>query len=240
MIAAAVEVNDLGFKRRHIGLALHGVAPDVDLAVLGHSRDGFARGRDIHDGLALQPRRNLGERGGFILVAGVGHRAVGHQGDILVIRQRDLGDLALILAADLDIGHVAVAPEVEIAVRADDGGELVARFELHHVPIRAAGLHGLLHVIGEFILLKARVAPDVDLAVRVHRDDVIRTGGNLHQIGALDLVRDVRHVDFIGDAGVSPRIQLALVVNADAIGVAGGYVLHAVIQQRLRHLHHVA
>ena len=153
MVAAAVDVHDFRAQLRHVGLALHGVAPDIDLAVLGNGRDGFARRRDIHDGLALQARRNLGKRRSFILVAGVSDGAVGQQGDILVIRQRDLGDLALILAADLDIGHVAVAPEVEVAIGADDGGKLVARFELDHVPVVAACLHGLLHIVGELVLL---------------------------------------------------------------------------------------
>ena len=68
---------------------------------------------------------------------------------------------------------------------------------------------------------------------------MVRTGGDLRQVSRLDFVRNVRNVNLIGDAGVAPGIQLAFVVNADAVGVAGGNILHAVCKQRLRHFHHV-
>ena len=115
-------------------LPLMSFAADDDLPILGNRGDGLARGRDIHDPLALQCCGNLGERRVLALCAGVGHRAVLEQRDIGVLRQRNLVNLTVIRGFHLDVGHVAVSPEVEVAVGGDDGGELVARLELHHVP----------------------------------------------------------------------------------------------------------
>ena len=69
---------------------------------------------------------------------------------------------------------------------------------------------------------------------------MVRTGGDLRQVSRLDFVRNVRNVNLIRDAGMTPGIDFTLVVNADAVGIAGGNILDAVVQQRLRHIHHVA
>ena len=241
MVAAAVELGDLRAEFRHVVFALGGAAPDDNLAILGQRSNGLRGRRNVHRAvLALDFVRDAGEGRVLILVSGVGDGAIGHQRDVLVLGQRDLGNLALELGLDLNVGHVAVAPEIAVAISGNDRGELVAGFQLDNLPVLAALLHGLFHVGAELVLLEARVAPDIDLTVLRKRDDVVRTGSDHGQIRRADFIRHISDVDLFGDAGVTPDVKLTIDVGTDAVGVACSDIRNAGLEHRFRHGHHVA
>ena len=131
--------------------------------------------------------------------------------------------MALDVLLDLDIAHVLVAPGVDLAVLGDGHGELVAGLQLHEAQI-PVGNHGSLELGGQHALTQPVVAPDINLAFVIQRGDMVVAGGNLHDIGLLDLLGDLRQVNLIGHFGVAPGIDLTRVGDADGIGGAGGNI----------------
>ena len=234
VVASAANLDDLRAQLRHLVLALHARAPDIDLALVRHCCHGGRRCGDIHDLLALQALGNLGEGAALVLVASVGHRAVLLQDDILVGRQGNLGNVALILGADLDIRHVAVAPQVQVAVIRHHSRELVGGLQLDDIP---ALLHGLGHLGGELVLLQAGVAPYIQLAVLVQSHGVVGAAGQLHQRGILHCLRNVGQINLVGNAGHAPGVDVAVRVKADAVGIAGRDIRHLALHGT-GNLHH--
>ena len=216
VVQAAVELHGLGAHFGDLILAVHDIAPDGDLAVFVHGGAGVAGGGNVHDVAEL---RHGGD--GVGLEAAVGDGAVVQQGDIVIGGQGDLFHMPLDVLFDLDIAHVLVAPGVDLAVLGDGHGELIPRLQLHEAQV-AVGDHGSLELRGQDVLTQPVVAPDINLTFVVQGGDVVVAGGNLHDVGFLNLLGNLRQVDLIGDLGIAPGVDLARVGDADGVGGAGG------------------
>ena len=109
VVAAAVKLDGLAFKRGDLVLAVGAGAPDDDGAVFLDRRNRVAGRCDVNDA-GIKPLRDA-DKGVVLLEAGIDDRAVLGQRDIRAGRQGDLLDVTLIFLLDLDVGLVAVAPE---------------------------------------------------------------------------------------------------------------------------------
>ena len=218
VVAAAVEFDRLALKCRNVFFAVGAGAPDDDGAVFLDRRDRVAGRCNVND-TGIQSVRDADE-GVILLETRVDSCAVFGQGDIPASGQSDFFDVALIFLFDLDIGLIAVAPEEQFTVFGDSRGELVAGLDLLDAEVLAVG-GGHLDLVGNAVLPKAFVAPDIDRAVFVERDDMVIACRDVDDLGLTHLVGDVLQIDGIGDLGVAPDIDVAVGIRADAVGRAG-------------------
>ena len=229
VIPAAVQLDGLALKRGDVVFAVGTGAPDDDCAVFLDCSDSIAGGRNIDD-TGVEPIRNADKRV-ILLEAAVDGCSVLGQGNIASGRQGDLFNVALVFFFDLDIRLVSVAPEEQFTVFGDSRGELVAGFDLLDAKVLAIG-GSHLDLVRNAVLPKAFVAPDIDRAVFVERDNMVVAGRDVDDLGLTHLVGDVLQIDGIGDLGVAPDIDVAVGIRADAVGRAGrdvgDLVLHAV------------
>ena len=218
VVAAAVELDRLALEFGDDVFAVGAGAPDDDGAVFLDRRNRVAGRCDVNDA-GIQSVRDA-DKGIVLLEARIDNCAVLRQSDVRAGRQGDLFNVALILFFDLDVSLIAVAPEEQFTVFGDSRGELVAGLDLLDAEVLAVG-GGHLELVGKHILAETAVAPDIDRAVFVERDDMVIACRDVDDLGVLNFLGDVLQIDGFCNLGIAPGIDVAVGVNADAVGRAG-------------------
>ena len=107
-----------------------------------------------------------------------------------------------------------------MAIFGHSSGELVAGLDLLDAEVLTIGLsHD--KIVRDAILKQARIAPDIDSAIFIQRNNMVVAGCNVDDLRIANLFRNILQVNGIGVLGVAPGIDLTVGVDADAIGRAG-------------------
>ena len=259
MVGTGDDLDDvLALLQRRHGLGAGAeVTGEEQGAVVQLAADGVAGGGDGDDLTAVQilsgGNRLLVQVGAILVietalagvdaVAGLGHADHVVQGEVDV-------DEVVPVKEQIDVlVGILVAPDVQGAVIHQNGTALIAAghlLDVIHVDGAVEQDVGLRQDVGVILVLGVKVAeltqlvvaPAVDLAFLGNGDHMVDTGGHIHDLGFLHLIRDVAHIQTGGaDLGVAPDEDLAGVVHAD--GEAAEAVDHAdIVLQITGHGHH--
>ena len=235
MVASALDLDDGRVKLGDHVLVLGGGAPDDDAAVGLERGDGVAAADDGDD-IGLNGRGDLGDGAGGDIVRAL-YAAVVKKNDKRVHGERHILDVALHGSLDVKIDKVLVAPQEQLAVLGERGGELVGGEDLDYIHLVVAVIG--LKVEGEVDLAEALVAPCVEGALLVERESVVGACGDLDDLGIPDLFGNVGNVDDLCDLALAPDIDVAVNVRADGVVGADGDVRDAVFDQRVGIVHHI-
>ena len=240
---------------------LHAVGGEVagqgDRAVAQFQTEGIAGGHDPLDGASVQEILSLLGLGvhvgaqGAVQAAGAGVNAGAfflNADDVVQQKGHVLQAVIIEEFVDVGVGQL-VAPHIQGAVVHQNGGALIAAGQLldvghvnaalHHDLFRHHGDIGVIdHFLRAAVLAQLVIAPGVHLAVFADGYNVVDTSGHHGDLGILDLVGNVGHVDAgSADLGRAPDIDLTGVGQTHGKAAVGVDHLN-IVPQLPGHGHH--
>ena len=229
--------------------------PNPNLTSLVNCRHILAGASDVHHahGTIGQLSGQVCNEGIVLFQAGIGYGAVLQKGNVGMIRNGNFLNVALVLPRLLvfafgnpflvpafQLVARGITPEVYIAFRVQNDAKLVASFQLFHLQRTSAQSSIQLRVALVLSLTQAVIAPEVEVVVCINCDRMVTASCkkfNIHT-AISELCGNVLHVNDITDPGVTPRIKLTILAEAQTIGRSSNDVMDALRNQLRGDVHH--